>query len=390
MNSQKQRYESKMKESWDMPGYPLPVSPSFFGLEQLHKVFYQKVEKGEIQVEEDSFREVVEKISNEALNLIHSEGNSKHPRATLQRAVTISQWMGFYLAPSEALVQVFSKILLKKFITQAANNQRRRLLVISAENFSLSPFLAKRTGKRLLITKCTILGSSCSEAFALPVFNKSTKSFELYEVEEKNLKSQPYPNTDPTISLLQIENQEIKKFKKISSMKISAAEIKNLYHEVSIIFSACAAGSLARLLEITADFIGNRNVGKGPLIQYQALSHKLVDIYIHLEKAQSLLQQSCSISDPEEKALSAYFCKNFMDESFLEAAQNCIQLHGARAFQWTHEMNFFFRRALVMKSLNKNYNNESQLLLKLIKGGEITHNESDYINLVSLMKTIHG
>ncbi|GAA0399526.1 acyl-CoA dehydrogenase [Acrocarpospora corrugata] len=101
-------------------------------------------------------------------------------------------------------------------------------------------------------------------------------------------------------------------------------------------------GGAARCLESTLAHVKSRHQFERPIGSFQALKHRLADLYLQVESARSAAQAAAAApGDPVRAAVAGSYCT----ETYLAAAAEQIQLHGGPAITWDHPAHRYFKRA---------------------------------------------
>lgn len=92
-----------------------------------------------------------------------------------------------------------------------------------------------------------------------------------------------------------------------------------------------AVGAMEALLEATLDYLKTRQQFGAPIGQFQALQHRMADMFIHLEQARSMVMLAAAQADSTEaperrRAVSA--AKVRVSQAATFVGQQAVQLHG--------------------------------------------------------------
>ncbi|WP_405981141.1 acyl-CoA dehydrogenase family protein [Streptomyces sp. NBC_00158] len=102
------------------------------------------------------------------------------------------------------------------------------------------------------------------------------------------------------------------------------------------------AGAAGRALEATVRYAKERTQFGRPIGSFQAVKHRLADLYTAVEAARGLaLAAAAADAPPDLAAAAASAC----GEAYAYAAGEMIQLHGGIGITWEHEAHTFFKRA---------------------------------------------
>jgi len=111
-----------------------------------------------------------------------------------------------------------------------------------------------------------------------------------------------------------------------------------------IALAAEQVGAARRALHLTVDYTMTR-VQFGRVIGgFQALQHRLADLHVLVESAQSL-SRAAAAGDTPALGLRAAAAKVYCSEALMRVAGEMIQLHGAIGITWEHRAHRYLKRA---------------------------------------------
>ncbi|MEV4195090.1 acyl-CoA dehydrogenase family protein [Streptomyces toxytricini] len=105
------------------------------------------------------------------------------------------------------------------------------------------------------------------------------------------------------------------------------------------VLAAEAAGAAGRALERTVEYVRTREQFGRPIGSFQAVKHRLADLYVQLQAARSAVCYAAW--DPEQGGLALAQAL----EALRLVAGEAIQLHGGIGFTWEHDAHLYFKRA---------------------------------------------
>lgn len=112
-----------------------------------------------------------------------------------------------------------------------------------------------------------------------------------------------------------------------------------------------AVGVLQAMLEQTLDYTRQRTQFGQPLSRFQALQHRMVDMFMHVEQARAAALLATlklgSEALAREQAVSA--AKSVINDALLHVGQNAVQLHGAMGLTDELAVSHYFKRAMVIR-----------------------------------------
>ncbi|MFF4589028.1 acyl-CoA dehydrogenase family protein [Streptomyces sp. NPDC001388] len=109
-------------------------------------------------------------------------------------------------------------------------------------------------------------------------------------------------------------------------------------------FLACeAVGAAGRALERTVEYLGQREQFGRPIGSFQAVQHRLADVYVRIQAARSAACYAAWATGRGERVGGLALAQAL--EALRLAAAEGVQLHGGIGFTWEHEAHLYFKRA---------------------------------------------
>ncbi len=141
----------------------------------------------------------------------------------------------------------------------------------------------------------------------------------------------PLSTMDPTRRLAAIAVTE--------STPIGAAP--GLLDKAGLLLAAEQVGAAARALELTVEYTKTRVQFGRAIGSFQALKHRMADLYVLVESARAAVYHA--IQDPTPEAATVARIK--ASEALSTVSGDSIQLHGGIAITWEHDAHLYFKRA---------------------------------------------
>jgi alkylation response protein AidB-like acyl-CoA dehydrogenase len=108
---------------------------------------------------------------------------------------------------------------------------------------------------------------------------------------------------------------------------------------------ACeAVGAADRVLETTVEYVKQREQFGRPVGSFQAVKHRLADVYVQLQAARSAACFAAWAAVHDERRVGGLALAQAL-EALRTAAAEGVQLHGGIGFTWEHEAQRYFKRA---------------------------------------------
>ena len=109
----------------------------------------------------------------------------------------------------------------------------------------------------------------------------------------------------------------------------------------AILLAAEQIGAAARCLELTVDYAKSRVQFGRPIGSFQALKHRMADLYVAIAAGRAVVADACDDPTPTNAATARLAAT----EALSIVAAEGIQLHGGIAITWEHDMQLYFKRA---------------------------------------------
>ncbi|WP_152531474.1 acyl-CoA dehydrogenase family protein [Mycobacterium sp. UM_CSW] len=109
----------------------------------------------------------------------------------------------------------------------------------------------------------------------------------------------------------------------------------------AILLAAEQIGAAERCLELTVEYTKNRVQFGRPIGSFQALKHRMADLYVTIAAAKAVVSDACDGPTPTNAATARLAAT----EALKAVAAEGIQLHGGIAITWEHDMHLYFKRA---------------------------------------------
>ena len=120
---------------------------------------------------------------------------------------------------------------------------------------------------------------------------------------------------------------------------------------IARLLACVSVGSTEALLESTTGFLLLREQFGRPLGSFQALQHKMADVFIELEHTRSLVRASLEPERTEDADVLVAMAKVAADRLAVRAAETALQAHGGIGFTWELPVHHYLKEALRRRTL---------------------------------------
>ncbi|MDR0342750.1 MAG: acyl-CoA/acyl-ACP dehydrogenase [Nocardiopsaceae bacterium] len=106
-------------------------------------------------------------------------------------------------------------------------------------------------------------------------------------------------------------------------------------------------GVAERCLEMTVAYLKERRQFGRAVGSFQALKHRLADVWVALTQARAAARYAaaCLADGDPDTPVAVVLAKSACGEAAVQAAQECVQLHGGIGFTWEHPAHLLLKRA---------------------------------------------
>jgi len=174
-------------------------------------------------------------------------------------------------------------------------------------------------------------------------------SLVLVDLEGDGVTREPVRSFDPSRSLARIRFDgapaellgEDGGGEKLASHVLDRAAVLMAFEQI---------GAAERAFEITKDFMMGRYAFGRPIASFQALKHRMADVWCEIELARSNSYYGAwalSNEDPE-LGVAACISRASASQAFDLATVEMIQFHGGVGYTWEYDCHLFYRRAKLL------------------------------------------
>jgi alkylation response protein AidB-like acyl-CoA dehydrogenase len=134
----------------------------------------------------------------------------------------------------------------------------------------------------------------------------------------------------------------------VESLRISDSAAHRIRRDLALLITAELVGGMQRVLTGTVEYVKSREQFGRPVGSYQAVKHRLADMYIATEQARAAVQLAAvDCADDAETARAAVAsAARWVPRAAIEVCEGAIHLHGAMGYSWETGLHLHLRRAL--------------------------------------------
>lgn len=252
-----------------------------------------------------------------------------------------------YLA-TEALLQFGSEAQQQQYLPGLASGDRIGTLAVAEGRGSVTPGKLKTALKENKISgeKWPVPDGDVADFAIVLARDADAASLALVDLNGPGITRQSLESIDPTRSQASIE------FDQAPAVALGTdingwADLQTLYNRAAVLFAFEQCGGASAALEMAKAYVVDRYAFGRPIGAYQAIKHKLADMFITTTLARSNCYYGAWAlsTDAPELPLAAATARVSASQAFAECAAENIQAHGGMGFTWEFDCHLYYRRA---------------------------------------------
>lgn len=269
----------------------------------------------------------------------------------LGRTLTPCPLLGSAVLAAEALLASADEAACREWLPGIADGRRIAALAWPDAAGRWSPDVAACTASTSANTS-TLSGTAHyvldgDLADLLLVVANTTTGLGLFAVDpgDGGVRRAHTPTLDPTRRLATVSFADAEA-RRLGAGDFSLA-LRRIRDIACVALSAEQVGAATRALELTVDYAKNRVQFGRPIGSFQALKHRMADLFVLTESARSASAAAAwsVVHDEDARPLHAAIAKTYCSETLSRVAAEMIQLHGGIGITWEHDAQLFFKRA---------------------------------------------
>jgi len=255
-----------------------------------------------------------------------------------------------YLA-TEAILKAGSDAQKKRDLSALASGSAIGSFALSerAGQNSTAGITASFDGAKLRGTKVPVADGDIAD-FAI-VVAKSAKGLSLVRVDlhGPGVTREAVRSLDPSRSLAKLVFEDAPG-ELVGRDGEGEALASHLLDRAAVLMAFEQLGGAARAFEITKEFMMGRYAFGRPIASFQALKHRMADLWCEIELARSNSYYGIWALSNEDAELGVAACLSRVsaNQAFDLAAQEMVQLHGGVGYTWEYDCHLFYRRAKLL------------------------------------------
>lgn len=189
-----------------------------------------------------------------------------------------------------------------------------------------------------------------TDAVALLARDRYTAESAIVIVDKTELPS-PISRTDvdrtrPT-ALINLNGAE-----PVEVLRLSDAAADQIRRELALLTTAELVGGMQKVITETVEFVKSREQFGRAIGSFQAIKHRLADMYVATEQARAAVQLAAieCAGGTESACAAVASAARWIPRSAIDLFEDAIHLHGAMGYSWEVDVHLHLRRALATRA----------------------------------------
>jgi alkylation response protein AidB-like acyl-CoA dehydrogenase len=171
----------------------------------------------------------------------------------------------------------------------------------------------------------------------------------LVELDADGVRREPLTSFDPSRSLSRLHFDGARA-EPLGADGEGHALLDHVLDRAAVLFAFEQIGGAQRCLDLAVAYAKERYAFGRPIGSYQALKHKLADVFVAVELARSNAYYGAWAlsSGSDELPVAACLARISATDAFQTAAEEGLHVHGGIGFTWEHDAHLFLRRSRLL------------------------------------------
>ncbi len=258
-----------------------------------------------------------------------------------------------YLA-TEALLLAGSEAQKQKYLPRlAAGEAIGTLALTEAPGENATEGVAARFAEGSLTgTKLPVLDGAAADFAVVAARGDSGVSLVLVDLAGGGVSRRPLDSIDPSRPVAELRFERAPA-EPLGEEGQGSALASRVLDRAAVLMAFEQLGSAARAFDVTREFTLGRYAFGRPVASFQALKHRLADLWCEIELARSNSYYGAWALSNEAPELSVAACLSRISasEALDLATVEMIQMHGGVGYTWEYDCHLFYRRAKLLGAI---------------------------------------
>jgi len=257
-----------------------------------------------------------------------------------------------YLA-TEALILAGSPEQQRKYLPRLAAGEAVGTLAL-AEGVGRSGVANAATrfaGGVLTGTKLPVLDGAAADFAVVSARGQAGVSLVIVDLDADGVEVAPLRSFDPSRPLAKLSFAEAPG-ELLGVQGQGSALLEQLLDRAAVLLAFEQLGGASRAFEITRAFTLERYAFGRPIASFQAIKHRLADVWCEIELARSNCYYGAWAlsNNDQELGVASGVALIAASDAFTRTAEEMMQMHGGVGYTWEYDCHLFYRRAKLLSA----------------------------------------
>ncbi|MDC0545502.1 acyl-CoA/acyl-ACP dehydrogenase [Gammaproteobacteria bacterium] len=191
-------------------------------------------------------------------------------------------------------------------------------------------------------TKIAVVDGDIAGFYIVTAKNDSSVGLYLVDASSDGVSITAQPTLDPSRSHAAVTFNQAK----ATELKSDWSDVLNLLDRAAVLFSFEQLGGAEACMDMAKEYAMGRYAFGRSIASFQAIKHKLADMFIAVELARSNCYYGAWAlsTDAPELPTAAATCRVSASQAYHECSKENIQTHGGMGFTWEFDCHLYYRR----------------------------------------------
>ena len=191
-------------------------------------------------------------------------------------------------------------------------------------------------------TKIAVVDGDIAGFYIVTAKNDSSVGLYLVDASSDGVDITAQPTLDPSRSHAAVTFNQAK----ATELKSDWSDVLNLLDRAAVLFSFEQLGGAEACMDMAKEYAMGRYAFGRSIASFQAIKHKLADMFIAVELARSNCYYGAWAlsTDAPELPTAAATCRVSASQAYHECSKENIQTHGGMGFTWEFDCHLYYRR----------------------------------------------
>lgn len=204
-------------------------------------------------------------------------------------------------------------------------------------------------GSKLTGTKVAVLDGDVAHVAVVTAAGEHGSVLALVDLTAPNVTRTPIASIDPSRSMATLRFDGARA-ERLGEDGKGAQLTEHVLDRAAVLLAFEQLGGAQRAFDITHEYTRNRYAFGRPIASFQAVKHRLADLYVEIELARSNAYYGAWALSHDNPELSTAACgaRVAAGDAFEMMSREMIQLHGGVGYTWEFDCHLFYRRAKLL------------------------------------------